>query len=190
MRGLQLIYVFHPNNSVFCFVVESPPKRGAHITEIPFPNGSRSLSLDAWQLSHGKHSEWVCRHIRFETCEWFDEQKQSILFFSNHVHCVATETSQKFSSTNLCTITRGNVQKLLVKKWSGFRSWRRFQLDFQFYRTPFLLITKNERSSLWLLELSWHQHDYKLVCCSEAGRFSLLDIDSQSTNLRLHYSDG
>ena len=111
-------------------------------------------------------------------------------FFSNHVHCVATETSQKFSSTNLCTITRGNVQKLLVKKWSGFRSWRRFQLDFQFYRTPFLLITKNERSSLWLLELSWHQHDYKLVCCSEAGRFSLLDIDSQSTNLRLHYSDG
>ena len=193
MCGLQLIYIFHPNNSMFCFVVESPPKHGAHITEILFPNRSRSLSLDAWQPSRGRHSECVCRHIRFETCEWLDEQKQSILFFFffQIMYIVWLETiqlSQKFSLTNLCTIIRGNLQKLLVKKWSGFRSWR-FQLDFQFYRTPFSLITKIEKRSLWLLELSWHQYDYKLVCCSQAGHFTLLDINSQNINLRQHDSD-
>lgn len=115
-------------------------------------------------------------------------------FFSNPVHCVATETiqlGQKFSLTNLCTITRGHLQKRLVKKWSGFRSWRRFQPDFQFCMTPFLLITKNEKSSLCLLELSWHQYDCRLVCCSQAGHFILLDINSQSIYLwlRQHYSD-
>ena len=58
---------------MFCFVVESPPKRGAHITETLLSNSSRSLSLDARQPSHGKHSEYVCGQIRFETCGWFEE---------------------------------------------------------------------------------------------------------------------